>query len=89
MDFLEAVTKTERGKRDRDILKSTMETRTTTMDHIMVASELGNICRNCDTLEDFNINKKKVCGVSAKCLMCKGLNDMQELDTVYSEGQTT
>eukprot|EP00972_Heterocapsa_arctica_P070487 10412940-Heterocapsa_arctica.AAC.1 len=59
------------------------------MDHIMVASELGNICRNCDTLETFKINKKKVCGLSAKCLMCKGLNYMKELDTAYSEGQTT
>eukprot|EP00972_Heterocapsa_arctica_P011432 1675824-Heterocapsa_arctica.AAC.1 len=71
MDFLEAVTKKERGQREIDILKSTMETRTTTMDHIMVATELGDICRHFDTLEDYKINKNNVCGLSAKCLMCK------------------
>eukprot|EP00972_Heterocapsa_arctica_P049719 7315284-Heterocapsa_arctica.AAC.1 len=65
-----------------------METRTTTMDHIMVISEMGNICRNFDTLEDFRINKQNVCGASSKCLMCKGLNDVKDLDAGYSEGHT-
>eukprot|EP00972_Heterocapsa_arctica_P104614 15419476-Heterocapsa_arctica.AAC.1 len=88
MDFLEAVTKKERGKREIDMLKSTMETRTMKMDHIMGAKEIGALCQQVDTLDDFKLQKKDLCGNAASCLMCKGLKDVKGLDT-YSEGYTT
>eukprot|EP00972_Heterocapsa_arctica_P001675 241330-Heterocapsa_arctica.AAC.1 len=65
-----------------------METRTTTMDHIMVISEMGAVCNNFDNLEAFQTNKKGVCGLSAKCLMCKGLNDVKDLEAAYNDGHT-
>eukprot|EP00972_Heterocapsa_arctica_P086550 12758216-Heterocapsa_arctica.AAC.1 len=88
MDFLETSTKKEREKREIDLLKSTMETRTATMDHIMVNSELGVTCRHFDNLEDYQINKKEVCGLPAKCLMCKSFMDVKDMEKAYSDGHS-
>eukprot|EP00972_Heterocapsa_arctica_P026560 3911214-Heterocapsa_arctica.AAC.1 len=55
------------------------------MDHIVVSSELGVICHHFDNLEDYQIHKKNVCAMPAKCLMCKGLMDMKDMEKAYSE----
>eukprot|EP00972_Heterocapsa_arctica_P085983 12670003-Heterocapsa_arctica.AAC.1 len=65
-----------------------METRTAKMDHIMEAKEIGQICQQVDTLDDFKMHQKDLCGSHANCRMCKGLKDVKELET-YSEGYTT
>eukprot|EP00972_Heterocapsa_arctica_P043140 6361421-Heterocapsa_arctica.AAC.1 len=65
-----------------------METRTTNMDHIMGAKEIGSLCQPIDTLDDFKLHKKDLCGNGTSCLMCKGLKDVKALET-YSVGCTT
>eukprot|EP00972_Heterocapsa_arctica_P025181 3710852-Heterocapsa_arctica.AAC.1 len=58
------------------------------MDHIMGAKEIGTLCQQIDTLDDFKTHKKDLCGNATSCLMCKGLKDVKDLET-YSEGYTT
>eukprot|EP00972_Heterocapsa_arctica_P115779 16449655-Heterocapsa_arctica.AAC.1 len=89
LDFLAAATKKTRRKREIDIAKTNMEKRTTTMDPIMGAKEIGQLCKAIDTLDDFRAKQKELCGNAKGCLMCKGLEDVKDLDTFnksYVEG---
>eukprot|EP00972_Heterocapsa_arctica_P040512 5969217-Heterocapsa_arctica.AAC.1 len=58
------------------------------MDHIMAAKEIGQLCKTIDTLDDFKVNKKELCGNATSCLMCKGLKDVRDLET-YDEAYVT
>eukprot|EP00972_Heterocapsa_arctica_P013608 2007566-Heterocapsa_arctica.AAC.1 len=63
------------------------EVRTVEMDHIMENKEMGEVCLCFTSVEDFKINQSRVCKKPAKCLMCKGYTDTQQMETFYKQEQ--
>eukprot|EP00972_Heterocapsa_arctica_P018489 2732007-Heterocapsa_arctica.AAC.1 len=57
MDYLGTETRKDRERRNRELLASSIETRTETMDHIMVQAELGVTCTPFSSLEDYQNRK--------------------------------
>eukprot|EP00972_Heterocapsa_arctica_P038374 5650766-Heterocapsa_arctica.AAC.1 len=58
------------------------------MDHLMVQAELGVTCIPFHNLEDYQNRKQDACGLPAKCLMCKALMDVHEMDKAYTPEHT-
>eukprot|EP00972_Heterocapsa_arctica_P036872 5429447-Heterocapsa_arctica.AAC.1 len=66
----------------------TIETREEDMDHLMVQTELGITCVPFVNLEDYHRNKKDTCGEKGKCLLCKAINDVHEMNMFYNTEHT-
>eukprot|EP00972_Heterocapsa_arctica_P074447 10987132-Heterocapsa_arctica.AAC.1 len=66
-----------------------MEDRTTDMDHILMQSEMGEICAQFQNLDDYRARVTNACKSAATCLMCKGFEDtFQMTKTEYTQENT-
>ena len=84
-------TRLVRRKRSTDVARQNMETRTPDMNHIMEINEMGESCdqsKECKNLEEWKENIKSFCGYPTKCMNCKAVSNMKDMETSYTVDMT-